>query len=299
MKKKYLILTIIILLLTSCKVKTYTVTFIDDSRELSNVVVKKGDNIKDITTPKKEGYIFLNWLKDGLEYDPATPINEDITLTATWVEEPTLPNTHKVTFDFGTYKKTQTVFDGEKANKPQETPTKEKYTFLGWYYNDKLYDFNTPVKEDITIIAKFEKNRIIIHYDLNGGTGTVEVEIEKDTIPDKPKDPNRFGYTFSTWTINGKKYDFDKPLHEDTTIVANYIANVYVRVSFNTDGGNTISSQMLIAGETLTTLPIPKKEGYTFKYWSYNDEEFDIKTKITKDITLIAVYTKDEEIIET
>ena len=295
MKRKYLLLTIIILLLTSCKTKTYTVTFVDNNQELSNIVVKKGDNLKDIDIPKKEGYIFLNWLKDGLDYDMSSPINEDIILTATWVEEPNSPNTHTVTFDFGTFKKTQTVFNGELASEPKETPVKEKYTFLGWYYNNKLFDFNTPINEDIAIIAKFEKNRIIINYDLNGGSGTIEVEIDKGTIPTVPKTPTRFGYTFTNWTINGKKYSFDSPLYEDTTIKANYEANVYVRVSFNTDGGNTIQSQMLILGESLKSLPTPQKEGYTFKYWSYKDEEFNINTKITTDITLVAIYEPNEE----
>lgn len=295
MKKKYLFLTIIVLLLTSCKTKTYTVTFVDDNKELSNIVVKKGDNIEEIDVPEKEGYIFLNWLKDGLDYDTSTPITEDITLTATWVEEPDIPNTHKVTFDFGTFKKTQTIIDGELATEPKEIPKKEKYTFIGWYYNDELYDFNTKVNKDITVLAKYEKTRLTINYDLDGGSGTIKVEIDKGTIPEIPKTPNKFGYTFKYWTLNNEEYKFDTPLYEDTTIKAIYEANSYVRVFFNTSGGNTISSKMLIQGDTLKELPTPKKEGFIFKYWSYNDKEFDINTKIENDITLIAIYEKDKE----
>lgn len=295
MKKKYLFLTIIVLLLTSCKTKTYTVTFVDDNKELSNIVVKKGDNIEEIDVPEKEGYIFLNWLKDGLDYDTSTPITEDITLTATWVEEPDIPITHKVTFDFGTFKKTQTIIDGELATEPKEIPKKEKYTFIGWYYNDELYDFNTKVDKDITVLAKYEKTRLTINYDLDGGSGTIKVEIDKGTIPEIPKTPNKFGYTFKYWTLNNEEYKFDTPLYEDTTIKAIYEANTYVRVSFNTSGGNTISSKMLIQGDTLKELPTPKKEGFIFKYWSYNDKEFDINTKIENDITLIAIYEKDKE----
>lgn len=293
--KKYLILTIIILLLTSCKQKTYTVTFIDNNQELSSIIVKKGDNIKNINTPEKEGYIFQNWTKDGLDYDMSTPITEDITLSAIWVEEPNLPNTHKVTFDFGTYKKTQTIFDGELATEPKETPKKEKYIFIGWYYNNQLFDFSTPIKENITITAKFQKNRIIINYDLSGSTGTLKVEIDKGSIPDIPKTPEKFGYTFTYWSINNNKYNFDIPLYEDTTIKANFEAKIYVRVSFNTDGGNTINSQMLQKGEKLKELPTPKKENSIFKYWSYNDKEFDINTTIEKDITLIAIYEEQEK----
>ena len=295
MKTRYLFLLIGILLLTSCKTKTYTVTFVDNSTELASITVKKGDNIKNIDTPKKEGYLFLNWSKDGLEYDLSTPVNEDITLNATWVTEPTPPNTHTVTFDYGTFKKTKTIFDNDLVTEPKEKPIKEKYTFIGWYYNDKPYDFNIPVTSDITVVAKFEKNRITIKYDLNGGIGTVEIEIDKGSIPAKPKNPTRFGYTFTYWTVNGKKYNHDTPLYEDTTIKANYEANIYVRVSFNSNGGDIIQSQMLISGNKLKSLPIPKKEGYIFKYWTLNDKEFDINTSIEKDITLIAEYEIIEE----
>ena len=52
---------------------------------------------------------------------------------------------------------TQTLKYGEKATKPQ-TPTKEGYTFIGWYYNNKEYDFNTPVTFNIIITAKWQQN---------------------------------------------------------------------------------------------------------------------------------------------
>lgn len=36
-------------------------------------------------------------------------------------------------------------------------PIKEGYKFIGWYYNGILFDFNTPVVEDIKLEAKWEK----------------------------------------------------------------------------------------------------------------------------------------------
>ena len=146
---------------------------------------------------------------------------------------------------------------------------------------------------NFVLTAKFEKTRITINYELDGATGTKEVEIEKNTIPTKPKDPTKFGYTFKYWTVDGEVYNFDTPLIKDTTIYANFEANVYVKVSFDTAGGNEIDSQMIISGNTIDNIPTPTKEGYTFVYWEYNGEEFNQEMKINEDIVLVAKYQEE------
>lgn len=42
----------------------------------------------------------------------------------------------------------------------------------------------------------------------------------------------------------------------------------------------------------------PKKEGFVFKGWLYNDKEFDIKMKLEKNITLKAIWEEEKEEIE-
>ena len=37
-------------------------------------------------------------------------------------------------------------------------PIRDNYIFTGWYLNDEEYDFDTPVNEDITLVAKWERN---------------------------------------------------------------------------------------------------------------------------------------------
>ena len=292
--KKTLILLMMVLILSGCG-KKYTVTFMDEDKVLDSVSIKKGDTISDESIPEKEGYLFVSWYKNGFPYDNNNPILEDTTLVANWVLEPELVKNHTVTFNYGEYTKTQTVREGELATKPEKDPKQDKHKFIGWYVGDSLYDFDTPVTKDILIVAKFEKTRIIITYDLNGGTGVKEVEINKGEIPNKPKNPTRFGYDFVGWSINDEGYNFDKPLYSDTTIKANYSATIYVKVTFDSDGGSVINSQYLSSGSKLTNLPSPEKDGYIFKYWTYNGEEFVKNTAINKDITLVALYEKIEE----
>jgi len=228
-------------------------------------------------------------VKDGIEYDITKPIKEDITLTANWIETPELSKKYTVTFDFGEEVKTQTVKENELVIKPVD-PIKEKHKFLGWYIEDKLYNFETPVTKNITITAKYEKTRVTINFDLNGGSGTTITEIDKGSRLKKPDDPEKFGYHFVEWTLNGKKYNFNTIVKEDITLKATYEAIEYVKVKFDTDGGTIIAPKLLEKGQKLSNVGIPLKEGYIFNYWLLEDKKFDLNTKIEKSITLKAIY---------
>ncbi len=79
----------------------------------------------------------------------------------------TKPVTHTVTFNAngGTFAdgkdtKTETVESAQPATKPTD-PTKDGWTFLGWYEDSGLtkeFDFSTPVTADITLYAKWRAN---------------------------------------------------------------------------------------------------------------------------------------------
>ena len=66
-----------------------------------------------------------------------------------------------VTFDSngGSEVSSQDILKDSTATEPT-APTKEDYTFEGWYKGDTLYDFDTPVTENITLTAKWTVDRI-------------------------------------------------------------------------------------------------------------------------------------------
>lgn len=290
--RKYLILSIFILfLLTGCKAKTYTVTLILDDNKLQSFDVVKGNNVEDLIPPTKDGYIFVSWLKDGVEYDVTEEITEDIELTASWVKEPEINNLCTVTFDFGEYQKTMSVNCHDKLTKPKD-PEKDKYQFLGWYYKDTLYDFESEVDKDFTLTAKYQKTRINITYELNKGSGLKSTEIDYGSIPKIPQTPTKFGYKFIKWVIDDTDYSFDTPLYDDTVITAIWEAKVYYMVTFDTDGGSFIRSEIIEKGNSLKKIINPTKNGYTFKYWSLDGIPFDMSSEITDNITLKAIYEK-------
>ena len=75
-----------------------------------------------------------------------------------------LVNRYFVTFETngGTAVKQQVIIEGNKATIPAE-PSKSGYAFAGWYLNEELYDFNTPVTGNINLIATW--NEIIYMCD--------------------------------------------------------------------------------------------------------------------------------------
>lgn len=290
MKKINLIIIIFVLVLTGCKSKTYTVTInLADGTQLASLNIPTGSNLKDVDIPEKDGYIFVSLLKNGLEYDIDTPVKEDMTLTATYVEIPNIAKKYTVSFDFGNNViKTQTIRENEKVNEPKAI-NKNKYKFLGWYLDGELYDFDLPVTKDIKLVAKYEKMVVTIKFVLNGGSGIVSKEYTKGKIPSVVKEPSRLGYRFTYWTLEGNKYLFDKEINEDLTLEANWEVISYVTVLFDTDGGNELKTITIESGSKINA-PLAVKEGYEFIYWEYEGKEFNFDTKIDKNITLIARY---------
>lgn len=63
---------------------------------------------------------------------------------------------NKITFDTdgGNIVQPQYIVNGNTITKPTD-PIKEGYRFLGWYYNDQLWDFTAPVTGEMTLIAKW------------------------------------------------------------------------------------------------------------------------------------------------
>ena len=63
-------------------------------------------------------------------------------------------------------------------------------------------------------------------------------------------------------------------------------------VTFSTNGGTTISQQVIKEGMEATMPQAPTKEGYTFVGWKLAGKEYNFNSKVNKDIVLEAVWEK-------
>lgn len=124
-----------------------TVTFDNEGTKTTATVVK-GEKVAEPTAPTKEGYTFAGWYNGAEKYDFTKPVTDNLTLTAKWTI-----NTYTVTFSDGVT--AQKVEHGKLVTEPQ-APTKEGYTFVGWYNGKEKYDFTKPVTKDLTLTAEWK-----------------------------------------------------------------------------------------------------------------------------------------------
>ena len=123
----------------------------DNSGDKCGIAYYTGDEDVDYSAYKEPGEYEIKIVaydKSGNTTDPMTA-----KLTITEIRYFT------VTFnsDGGSKVADQTVRDGNKAY--STLPSKEGYNFLGWYYNGNLFNFNTPITKDITLVAKWQKKQ--------------------------------------------------------------------------------------------------------------------------------------------
>lgn len=97
---------------------------------------------------------------------------------------------------------------------------------------------------------------------------------------------------FNETNINIESYNInDEEKNEIKNIVSDYEERVKTyTVTFNSNGGNTISPQTIKENNILSKPANPTKSGYTFLGWYYNNNVFDFNTKVNQDMTIIAQW---------
>ena len=214
---------------------TYTVDFDTDDlgTEPSAQTVAHGDTVSVPAAPSAEGYTFNGWYVDDdrtEEYDFGSEVTSSFTLYAGW----TL-NSYTVSFDangHGTAPADQIIYYGDYVISP-DYPAVEGYTCTGWYKDEdctELYDFNTPVKSDITIYAGWTINTYNVTFNANGhGTAPAAQTVNyggKATMPADPKDAN---YVFGGWYTNAActtAYSFDSTVTGNIELYAKWITPI-------------------------------------------------------------------------
>ena len=241
--------------------------------------------------PTKEGYIFAGWYYDsnftrmvngdkvrdvdhsGEKYDKNGCLVSnivDVTLYAKWVSknelefvcsnEPIIGGAATINYEPNNGEKiaSSKLCTGCQTNDEKlPIPTKEGYIFAGWYYDSNFTRMvNGDKVRDVDHSGeKYDKNGCLVSniVDVTLYAKWVSV-ISTDVCPEP---------------INGGSFNLE----------------------FNANGGSEIEKMSVCIGcdPTLTKLPIPTKEGYTFGGWYY-DADFNDQVAV--------IYAVDVDHIE-
>lgn len=89
-----------------------------------------------------------------------------------------------------------------RANTPADRPadpTKEGYTFIGWYNGESEWDFETPVTTGLILTAKWQVNQYTITFKPENGGQDIVIKQDYGTAITAPANPTKTGYTFAGW----------------------------------------------------------------------------------------------------
>ena len=227
---------------------------------------------------------------------------------------------HTLTFETngGSAINSVTVRHGNAVARPAD-PTKDKYTFIGWYADPEFteeYDFATVLEADKTIYAKFELTStpigdIYVRYDVlhikqlpDGTYDLANAEVEhlsakKDsTVTAVIKDyrathhvnVNRTLSKLTGTAIQPYMGVDGKPVY---TILSVYYDLDFHTLTFDTMGGSKIAPETVRHGLTVAKPKDPVNGGYIFDGW-YTDKTYrtpyNFATPLTQDTTIYAKW---------
>lgn len=196
--------------------------------------------------------------------------------------------------------------------------------FGGWFnfYLDDLFLF----EEDVYTPAPAPDGLTYLAFGKSTGTSSTDVEVEyikvdntgsyihtamfnsnggsavasqvADGLFTEPAAPVKQGYAFAGWYKDmalTQPYNFSTAVTTDLVLYAKWEVNQFT-VSFNSNGGSPVSSQVITKNENAVSPNAPKKAGNTFAGWYSADlsTAYNFSTPIVGDTILYAKWTESD-----
>ena len=206
-----------------------------DNLDLENTIINFVNALLDNDVEINDLIITSNYeFKDEFVAKLKEKINGDINIYLDYQKNiddfNTEVNYYTITFDTagGSSIDSIVVKENDMITKP-DNPTKEGYTFLGWYIDDEEFNFEDLVKSDLTLVAKWEENK----NSSSGSSSSGETTTNNNSKINLNNNLSATVYTKSTGSQNCFFYLFASNLQElypDASYSA--ISNGTTRVSF-------------------------------------------------------------------
>ena len=229
-------------------------------------------------TPVKTGHSFRGWYTSasgGSLYNTVT-----VSAARTFYAQFTASQ-YTITWDLGggdTETTSQTY--GEKLVLPA-TPSRDGYTFQGWYTSETggtqvTASTTYTTAGPSTYYARWEADQYTITWDLGDGTTETTSQIFGEKLVLPAVTPSRTGHTFAGWYTEkegGTRVDASTVYDTvgPTTYYAQFAAESYT-ITWDLGDGRTETTQQTY-GEKLGLPTQPLKDGYTFLGWFTEAED--------------------------
>ena len=269
----------------------YTVEFNTNSDEKVETLHVEENNMVDMQTTSKRGYIFDGWTLSGKIVDFPYTIESDTIFNAKWI-----PIQYQIQYEL--YGGTNDVENTNNYTVEQivtlKSPTREHYRFGGWFENKSfegvpLTEIKQGTIDNITLYAKWTPVQYKIEYALNNGinnkNNVFTYNVEQEILLEQP---TKYGYDFMGWftesALVNKIEKIPIGTNGDIKVYAKWQASE--KILYFDGCGATSGTMQSITVRTDETIKLPKNEfkktGYKLKGWiteetnqyEYTDEDY-------------------------
>ncbi len=192
-------------------------------------------------------------------------------------------------------------------------PVRQGYRFAGYYekngndYIGEAFSFSKPVTKSYDLYRRWEVSNsewVYIEFDSDGGTPVDPLTVLRNhtcSETEWPADPQKEGYRFDGWYMDGDQEPFDytkTPITLSIRLTARWSAVMH-KVSFmpGYEGGSAASISIQ-HGKKLTDgdMPVLTRPGYELLHWTAredgSDAPFDYERPVLGDMELTAVWRR-------
>lgn len=135
----------------------------------------------------------------------------------------------------------------------------------------------------------YYKDKYIVAFETGTNEKILTRYVSKNSTISEPITPEKDGYVFVEWQLNGNKYDFNNEVNENIILTAKWMREEYIKVTYETDSLYDVEPINILKGSSINNLPTAYKDGYEFIGWYLNDKLYENEI-VMDDVTLVAKY---------
>lgn len=247
-----------------------------------------------LPVPTRAGYEFGGWfLSSDFSGAAQTTIpagtDSNVYVYAKWIK------TYNITYHLGGGENAESnpqTFNEKTLPLTLATPTREGFSFAGWYQNpaysgNQMTTIEIGTEKNVSLWAKWNAVEYSVSYNLNGGTNN-DQNITKYTILDTPVklyNPTYEGFVFEGWftksDFSGEKITYlSKDNLGDVTLYAKW-SQAYT-ITYNTNGGLNDGRNPSVFTENTETFSLYEATKLNFTFLGWFDNEALSGTPVTQ-----------------